>query len=757
MTTRSGARRIRVRGIVQGVGFRPFVFRLARARGLHGWVSNGDDGVDIHVEGDRAAVDAFVGDLAAAPPAAVIAAIEVAPEAPEGCGGFEIRASPPSRLPTTRISPDLPLCAACERELFSGDDRRAGYPYVNCTGCGPRFSIVRSLPYDRARTTMAEWPMCDACARQYHDPGDRRFHAQPVACPACGPHYYLHVPGAAPARRLVDDLAVEEVARRLANGAIVAIKGIGGYHLACDASNASAVAALRERKGRLDKPFAIMVRDLDTARRRVHLSLALEALLTSPARPIVLARRRSELPGVAPDSTELGVMLPYAPVHALLFGRGAPETLVLTSGNRSDEPIACTEDDAFERLAGIADAWLVGERPIARRMDDSVARVGPLGPVILRRARGHAPDAVARLPVSRPILAVGGDLKSAVTLVVDGQACTSQHIGDLADARARQAFVAAVNDMLAMYGVAIADALVAHDAHPAYASTAHALSLPVSRVVVQHHRAHIASVLAERGALDRRVIGIALDGTGYGDDGTIWGGELFVGSVSGGFERVGALRTAVLAGGDAAARCPAQAAAGFLCQLPELPDLTAPPFSLPARYEQARRLVAAGLRVHATSSAGRLFDTVAALLGFTRVITFEGQAAMWLEQLALDGGGCGAYDMPFTGGELDWRPALVAIVRDRVDGVSPGGIARAFHRGLARGLAQAIDALRHRHALDTAVLSGGVFQNQLLVQDLMSELDSTSCRLWVNSRVPCNDGGLSLGQAAVAACQPVGA
>lgn len=755
MTLVASARRIRVRGIVQGVGFRPLVFRLAQARGLRGWVSNDGDGVVIHVEGDEPALDGFLADLSAHhPPAARVAAIEVDAQACAGCDAFEIRDSHAAGRPTTPISPDLPVCAACERELFDAADRRAGYPYINCTDCGPRFSIVRSLPYDRARTTMAGWPMCPACAREYGDPDNRRFHAQPVACPRCGPRYYLRT--AADPRstaRPIDDRAIAEAARRLAAGEIVAIKGIGGYHFACDAANAAAVRALRERKYRKEQPFAIMARDLTIARQLIVSSPAVETLLLSPARPIVLAPARVKWLDVAPDTAELGVMLPYAPVHALLFAHGAPEALVLTSGNRSSEPIACDDDDAFARLDGVADAWLAGERPIARRVDDSVTRVGPLGPAILRRARGYAPAAVATLPGRRPVLALGGDLKNAVTLVVAGQAYVGPHIGDLGDDAVRTAFRASVADMLAMHGVAPEDAIVAHDGHPEYASTQHAALLPGPRIVVQHHRAHVASVLAERGALDRPVVGVALDGTGYGDDGSIWGGELFVGSVATGFEHAGGLRRAVLAGGDAAARFPMQAAAGYLYQLPERVDLTAPPFGFPARYTQARRLVDTGLRVFPTSSTGRLFDTVAALLGFTRPVTFEGQAAMWLEHLAAAGRDTAVYDMPWQEGRLDWRPALDAIVRARREGGDPRDLARAFHHGLARGLAHAADALCRHHGLDTVVLSGGVFQNQLLLGDVAAALGAASREVWVNTRVPANDGGLSLGQAAVAACR----
>jgi hydrogenase maturation protein HypF len=731
------ARFLRVRGVVQGVGFRPFVFRLARTHGIAGWVRNGGDGVEIHAEGEVAALDAFVRDLEASPPpAARIAALTVESAAAGAYDRFEIRDSGAGEGPTVRISPDLPVCAACLEELFDPADRRYNYPYINCTDCGPRYSLVLGLPYDRPRTTMRDWPMCADCAREYHDPLDRRFHAQPVACPACGPGY---VPG------------VSEAARRLRAGSIVAVKGIGGYHLAADAGNAATVAALRERKVRKDKPFAVMVRDAAAARSLVDLSAEAEALLTSAARPIVLAPRRVELPGVAPDNLDLGVLLPYTPVHHLLFAAGGPELLVMTSANRSSEPLAYRDEEALESLAGIADLFLVGERPIARRVDDSVVRAGCLGPVVLRRARGLAPGAVARLPVAHPVLAVGADLKNTVTLVVGGEAFVSQHVGDLRHYEALRAFRETIQDLLAMYEVDAGELVVAHDLHPQYASTAHALELPARRTVaVQHHRAHVASVLAERGAFEERVLGVAFDGTGYGDDGAIWGGELFAGSLLAGFERVGHLRGAELPGGDAAAGHPVQAAAGFLAGLDGLPDLTAPPFLFPPRYLQARELIAKGVRSFPTTSMGRLFDTVAALLGFTRGITFEGQAALWLEQLARRSPPVAPLPLPFGAGELDFRPLLRAVIEERLKGRDAARIARGFHAGLASGVRQGIVALAEEHGVRTVVLSGGVFQNGLLLEDLKVLLEPSPLALWTNREVPANDGGVSLGQAAMA-------
>jgi hydrogenase maturation protein HypF len=459
-----------------------------------------------------------------------------------------------------------------------------------------------------------------------------------------------------------------------------------------------------------------------------------------------------DLPGVAPDNNELGVMLPYTPLHHLLFAAGAPEILVMTSANRSSEPIAYKDEDALEQLAGIADAFLIGERPIARRIDDSVARVGAFGPVVLRRARGYAPGAVARLPVHRPILALGADLKNTITLVVDGQAFVSQHIGDLEHYQAYRAFQETIDDLVSMYDLRWDDLLLVHDAHPQYLSTAHAAELPCREAItVQHHRAHIASVLAERGDWDRPVLGVSFDGTGYGDDGAIWGGEIFAGSMKTGFERVAHLRPAVLAGGDAAAQYPLQAAAGFLSQLEDLPDLTAAPFRFGPRFEQALRLIRKDVRTFTTTSAGRLFDTVAALLGFTRSITFEGQAAMWVEHLARSGKTEEAYPFPFDDSELDFRPLLQAVIRDRLQDRPQQEIARAFQRGVAIGLSDAISKLAHERSIKTVVLSGGVFQNELLLEDLKDLLAGQALEIWTNSAVPPNDGGISLGQAALAA------
>jgi hydrogenase maturation protein HypF len=746
----TAARSIRVRGVVQGVGFRPFVYRLAQEHGIAGWVLNGEEGVAIYAEGPEQRLRTFIeGIRTQAPPAAAISEIEVQPAEPAGLTGFTIRESERRDRPTVRISPDLPVCDACLQELSDPANPRYQYPYINCTNCGPRYTVILALPYDRPNTTMKQWPLDAYCDAEYHDPANRRFHAQPVACPYCGPHYFLQDGELATTG---DDQAIRRTVQLLREGKIVAVKGLGGYHLACDARNASAVGAMRERKYRKEKPFAVMVKDIEVARTVIELSPEAETLLTSIARPIVLAPAKAKLPGVAPDNDDLGVMLPYTPLQHLLFAAGAPDVLVMTSANRSSEPIAYDEQDAFDRLGGVADAFLVGERPIARRVDDSVARVGTFGPVILRRSRGYAPGAVANLPIARPLLAVGADLKNSITLVVDGQAFVSQHIGDLDHYPAFQAFQETIRDLVSMYEVSWSDLLVVHDAHPQYLSTTYSLRLPAAgKRAVQHHRAHVASVLAERGEWDKRVLGVSFDGTGYGDDGSIWGGEFFAGSVRQGFQRVGHLRRANLAGGDAAAQHPVQAAAGFLAQIEGLPDLSAAPFDFPARYQHALELVHKDVRSFATTSIGRLFDSAAALLGFTRAVTFEGQAAMWLEASARKADGSELYPFPFANGELDFRPLLLAVAEGRKRNRDPRDIARAFQRGVAQGVCDAVKALCQGWQLDTVVLSGGVFQNELLLSDLRDLLSGEALAIWTNHAVPPNDGGISLGQAALAA------
>jgi hydrogenase maturation protein HypF len=741
------ARRISIRGTTQGVGFRPFFFRVATRWRLNGWVYNGVGGVEAHVEGADGDVQAFVSELQHdAPAAAVIAQFLVRDAALERCDSFQIRDSDTTGVPTTRIPPDLAICDDCLRELRDPADRRYRYPYINCVNCGPRYSILRALPYDRVNTTLAAWPLCPACRSDYESPLDRRFHAQPVACHVCGPRYRLIDSGGG---ELLGADPIERAAERLRSGAILAVKGIGGYHLAVDATNPAAVRSLRERKFRKEKAFAVMVRDLNEARRWACLTPEHERLLVAPARPIVLADNRQHLEGVAPESATIGLMLPYAPLHYLLFDAGCPSPLVLTSGNRSSEPIAYRDDVALEQLTGIADALLVGERPIARRVDDSVASVRDGRATMIRRARGSAPAVVGNLPGKRPILALGSDLKNTITLVVDGQAIVSQHIGDLDDCESQQAFQETVADLLAMYDLNHGDVLLAHDLHPQFATTRFALGFhSAGRIAVQHHEAHVASVLAEHELLEERVLGVVFDGTGYGRDGTIWGGEFLVGSVASGFERCASLRPTRLPGGDAAARYPVQAAAAFLAALPNLPDMSRPPFDFPPRFDRALALISKNVRSFESTSVGRLFDAVAALLGFTREPSFEGQAALWLEHQARQS----APQTPYPCPQLDYGPLIKAIVDDRLAGRGRAEIAAAFHAALAAGTVEQIHRLTRQHKLATVALSGGVFQNELLFADITRQARQIAgLRLVSNERVPVNDGGVSLGQAAMAA------
>ena len=739
------ARRVTIHGVVQGVGFRPFVFRIAQIHRIKGWVLNGDDGVEIHAEGKNSDVGAFLISVGAqAPAAAHVKKVIVQVVVSEGFSDFQILGSRHESAPSVRISPDLCICDECLRELKNPFDRRNHYPYINCTHCGPRYSIINRLPYDRSGTTMAEWKMCPSCQQDYDNPLDRRHHAQPTACDSCGPGYRL-----VEAQLTTDgsERAIRRSAELLATGSIVAVKGLGGYHLACNANNPVAITALRERKFRKERPFALLVRNLQEAQKYVILSPCHERLLQSIARPIVLAPAKVELPGVSPDNSTLGVMLPYAPIHHLLFDYGAPGPLVLTSGNRSSEPIAYRDEDAISRLTGIADAILIGDRPIARRVDDSVVAVRSEKPFMIRRARGYAPGAVCELPNVDPILALGSDLKNAIALVVRGQVFVSQHLGDLGDCETDESFQNTVHDLLGIYEINSSELTIIHDLHPQFTSTRFALNLPARRhISVQHHHAHIASVLAEQNLLKERVVGVAFDGTGLGTDGTIWGGEFFVGSVCDGFERCHSLRPARIPGGDGAARYPVQAAAGFLAELTDLPNLTNPPFHFPKRFTDATRLVEKNLRCFVSTSMGRLFDTVAALVGYLRESTFEGQAAIWLEHQAEQCPPQAPYPFP----ELDYRPLLKHIISDRLAGRPASEIASAFHAAVVTATVQQVRHLLGKSTVNTVVFSGGVFQNRLLLKSLLHEFEQyPEIRVLINEQVPANDGGICVGQAAL--------
>lgn len=753
-------RRLVARGIVQGVGFRPFVYGLAARLGLAGFVRNDSAGVTLEVEGPPAALDAFALALRAeAPPLARIDEVASEELAPLEAAGFRIEASAALAERRTLIAPDSATCPDCLRELRDPADRRHGYAFINCTNCGPRFTIVQDIPYDRASTTMRGFALCPRCRAEYEDPLNRRFHAQPNACPVCGPALRWE-PLAAPAAP--GDDPVEAAAAALAAGAIVAVKGLGGYHLACDAASAAAVAALRRRKHREAKPFALMVPDLETAGRLCQVSPEEAALLSSPRRPIVLLRRRREAalaPALAPGHSTLGLMLPYAPLHSLLldaFARrapGRPAAIVLTSGNRSDEPIAYEDEEARARLAPIADAMLSHNRPIHMRCDDSVTRIAAGGEQPLRRSRGYAPEPLQlNLTAPRPILAVGGHQKNTFCLLRGREAVLSHHIGDLENLETLRSFREGVRHFQQLF--AIAPAAVAYDLHPEYLATKEALAMELPKIGVQHHHAHIASVLAEHG-LEGPVIGVAADGTGYGADGAIWGGELLIATLAD-YTRAGHLAYVPLIGGAAAVRQPWRVAVAYLAQAYG-PDFATLDIPFVRGLDQAElrlllRMAERGVNSPPTSSMGRLFDAAAALIGLHGEACYEGQAAVALEQIAepADEG----YPWAIDGGEpfqLDISPAFRAIVADLRAGAPAGLIAGRFHATVAACLAESCRRLRERSGLSTVALSGGVFQNRLLLERLVALLEADGFRALTNRRVPPNDGGLALGQAAVAA------
>ncbi len=746
---------IRVEGIVQGVGFRPFVYSLATSLGLGGLVGNDSGGVFAEVEGSPAAVEAFLESLARdAPPLARIERIITAALPPDGTAAFTIAPSEPGRERRTLVSPDTATCADCLAELADPGDRRFGYPFINCTNCGPRFTIVRDVPYDRPLTTMAGFRMCERCAAEYHDPADRRFHAQPTCCPACGPRLSL----LDPAGEQLSGPPLAAAADLLRQGKVLAVKGLGGYHLAADACSESAAGALRGRKHREDKPFAVMVADLAAADRLGQVDQTAARLLASARRPIVLLPRR---PGngvaaaVAPGNRQLGLMLPYTALHHLLLADFA-RPMVLTSGNVSDEPIVYRDDEAAERLRGIADAFLTHDRPIQVRTDDSVTRAWRGREMVLRRSRGYAPEPLdVPAPFARPVLACGAELKNTFCLARGNHAFVSQHIGDLENAETLRSFAEGVEHFRRLFD--IAPEVVAHDLHPEYLSTKYALDLAertgVDLVGVQHHHAHIASCLADNRAAGP-VIGVAFDGTGYGTDGTLWGGEFLVADL-GGFERAGHLAPVPLPGGAAAIRQPWRMAAVYLDAL--FPD--GPPDGLGVARRNSRlwpgvlAMARRGVNAPVTSSAGRLFDAVAAILGVRDEINYEGQAAVELEQLA-DPAETGAYPAAITGAGpfLAVGADLVrAATEDLAAGVAPAVIAGRFHNGVARLIRDGCLLLRERHGLSTVALSGGVFQNLLLLHAVAGQLEPLGFEVLTHSRVPCNDGGISLGQAVVAA------
>ena len=750
------ARRVHVTGVVQGVGFRPFVHRLALRHGLAGWVRNESGEVYIEVEGLERELTAFLQALRCeAPPLAQVEAVHCVPSAPLGAARFTIRHSRPRSGRRQPVPPDMGLCAACELELFDPANRRYRYPFITCTDCGPRFTLIEALPYDRERTSMRSFRQCDECLREYQDPVDRRYHSQTNSCPTCGPRVRYEPTG--DTDRAHGEAGLDRAAALLRAGGIVALRGLGGFHLAVDATDELAVRRLRERKHRETKPLAVMVRTIPEAEALGAVGPAEARLLTSPERPIVLLSRLRDdalAPSIAPGLDAVGVVLAYTPLHHLLLALvGRP--LVMTSGNRSEEPIAIGNGEARSRLGSIADGFLLHDREIVSRYDDSVVRLAGNAPVMLRRARGYAPLPLP-LPIATPVplVAVGPHLKNTFTLAVDDRAYPSQHIGDLESLETLQHFEETLARLRRLFSVT--PGVVVRDLHPGYFSTRVAEAMGLARVIpVQHHHAHVAAVLAEHGRT-AQVVGAAYDGTGYGDDGRIWGGELLACDLTG-YRRVAHLRYVPMPGGDLAARTPWRAAAGYLAVEPSV----AAAFQLafvgvsPQERATAARQAAAGLNAPLASSMGRLFDAAAAVLGVRRVSDYEGQAAMELEALTgrrparecrseITGGG----EQPWV---LDPVPLLVELGERRQSGEDPADLAADFHASLAWATAELVRRACASAGLRTVVLAGGVFQNARLLVSVRERLQAYGLEVLLPSRLGPNDGAVSYGQAAVAA------
>ena len=735
-------RRIDVSGIVQGVGFRPYVYGLAQQLALAGWVENNPSGVRIEIEGPAELVDDFVEQLpVGAPPLAAIEELTVSPAVVEAAPGFRILESRRSGPTAALVAPDVAPCSACLREIRTPQDRRFGYAFTNCTNCGPRYSIMTDIPYDRPNTTMSAFTLCRQCELEYSDPTDRRFHAQPVCCPACGPRL---------------SITVDQAAASIRRGMIVAVKGVGGYHLTTLARDAAAVADLRGRKHREDKPFAIMVGDLRAAEQLCSVTEAEAGLLASPQRPIVLLPRRSDAavaPTVAPFTTELGLMLPSSPLHQQLLD-AVEEPIVCTSGNRSDEPIAFLDDDATNRLAPIADVFLSNDRPIRTRVDDSVYRVVDEQPYPIRRSRGFAPaPLMVPWPAARPVLALGADLKNTIAFHRGRHVFVSHHIGDLDDFATFRSFTDAIAHLGRLLD--IEPAVAAFDLHPDYRSSRHGAELDdFDHVAVQHHHAHIASCLADAGR-QGPVIGVAFDGLGYGDDGTFWGGEFLLADLVG-YDRRAWFAPVPMPGGDQAARQPWRMAAVYLDALGEADRADLAVAARCPRWDDVLQLARTGTRSPLTSSVGRLFDAVASLLGVRDEVSYEGQAAIELEQIA---------DRTET---IGYRPVIdeaddrllirgdrfvADVVRDLRAGVPEPVIAARFHNGIADAVVATCEAIRDQTGTSTVALSGGVFLNRLVLTAAQRGLRQTGFEVLRHRQVPCNDGGISLGQAVIVAAR----
>lgn len=759
-------RRISIRGVVQGVGFRPFVFNLAKNIGIRGFILNSSSGVTIEAEGVESALDCFVESLRTqAPPLARIEEIKLTDLEALGDEQFEIRESRASEGEFVLVSPEVAACEDCLREIGDQQNRRFVYPFTNCTSCGPRYTIIRDIPYDRPMTTMAEFRMCSACEAEYHDPANRRFHAQPNACPHCGPSVALARSGSfLPPRSAYGfgnfSVSVLSDARQLLHeGAIVAIKGLGGFQLACNAQNDDAVRKLRRRKKRSDKPFALMARDLAAVEKICLVSAADRELLSSPQRPIVILPRRPDAtisPNIAPGNTTVGVMLAYTPLHVLLFADGPdapPEftVLVMTSGNISDEPIVTANEEAWQRLTSVADWFLFHNRGIYMRVDDSVARTFEGRPRVLRRSRGYVPLPVdLGLPMTE-LLACGAGLKNTFCLTKGHYAILSQHIGDLENFETLAFFKETLANLKRLFRVE--PRVVAHDLHPLYLSSRVAAETALPKIGVQHHHAHIASCMAENGIRDK-VIGVAFDGTGYGTDGQIWGGEFMVADF-GGFERRAHFRYIGLPGGDTAVRQTWRPALSWLreafgANIPgDLPLFQQVP---KATLDLVTGMLARRVNTVNTSSCGRLFDAVASIIGLRQEASFEGQAAIELE-MATEQGIEDAYHFDVDSrdpAQIDMRPAIREIVRELTNGERKAVIASRFHNTMAAAIAEVCLRIRERDHLSRVCLSGGTFQNMYLLERAIALLRKYDLEVFLHSQVPPNDGGISLGQAVIA-------
>jgi hydrogenase maturation protein HypF len=743
---------VQTEGIVQGVGFRPFVYDLAVRHDLAGWVLNDERGVRIEVEGEADRVHSFISDLSCPPPLAVVERQQVTYIPPVGSTAFQIRESIAGEERFALISPDMALCEDCRQELFNPHDRRFRYPFINCTNCGPRFTIIEDIPYDRAKTTMASFEMCPDCSREYHDPADRRFHAQPNACSVCGPQVKL-LDRAGEAVSSTDP--IQETIALLRAGKIVAIKGLGGFHLACDAANEEAVALLRGRKYREDKPFALMCRDIEVIEGICILDVASRQLLLSRERPIVILPRRAKAAiarSVAPGQGTLGAMLPYAPLHHLLFSNGLA-SLVMTSGNVSDEPIAYKDAEAVTRLGGIADAFLVHDREIHTRCDDSVVKPFRGTTTFLRRARGYVPFPLRLQRGGKSVLACGGELKNTFCLTKGSYAFLSHHIGDLENFETMRSFEEGIALMKRLFQ--IEPECVVHDLHPDYFSARYALeqagATGMPTIGVQHHFAHALSCMAEHG-LEGPVLAVVMDGTGYGEDGTVWGGEFLKVTLKD-YIRLGHLRTISLPGGDKAAKEPWRMAAAYLERVFGGVEKVDIPFVEGIdldRWSLLREAIQAGINAPLCSSTGRLFDAVSALIGVREQVNYEGQAAIELEQVA-DPGEKGEYPMEIAEEAgaliLDPDPVIAAIVESIKKGEAPGIISARFHNSLARGIFQMALQMKEKTGLSEVILSGGVFQNHLLLERTWDLLAGADFKVFIHHKVPANDGGIALGQA----------